>query len=95
MIDGINAASQLTWRWEDILACSAGSVSSQKSFKWRKGQERESKGCDLGKTHLAIAGFEDGREPGAKECWPRNWKKEKALESSLKFLERNTVQLTP
>lgn len=77
MIDGINAASQLPLRWEVILACSAGSVSTQKSFKWRKGQERESKGCDLGKTHLAIAGFEDGREPGAKECWLEAGKRKK------------------
>ena len=69
MIDGIKAANQLTWRWEVILDCSAGSVSPQKSFKWRRGQERVSKGRDLGKSHLAIASFEDGREPGAKECW--------------------------
>ena len=69
VIDGIKTANQLTLRWEVILACSAGSVSSQKSFKWRRWQERVSKGCDLGKSHLGVAGFEDGREPGAKEFW--------------------------
>lgn len=67
VIDGIKAANQLTWRWEVILDCSAGSVSPQKSFRWRRGRRECSKDA-LGKSHLAIASFEDGREPGAKEC---------------------------
>ena len=68
VIEGIKAASQLTLTWEVVLDCLAGSVSSQKPFKWRRRQERVSEGCDSGKSHLAIAGFEDGKEPGAKNA---------------------------
>lgn len=63
--DGIKVANQLEPCTGEIILDDSGepSVSTVSLEGKREAKELESEGCYVGKIHLALAGFEDGRQP--------------------------------
>lgn len=65
----IKVANRLTWKIERLSGLSEQAQRNHNnSEKWkREAEESMSKWCNVKKTQLALAGFEDGRGPKAKE----------------------------